>query len=194
MSVIERLSSLIARFRSRMGRRDDESDALDPDPAEEFLKIQRGMRRLSLASDRSGEILHAVSTRLDEVQQTLLNMNRPQQAALALDEARLLHVLDKIDRLAEVPNLPAAADALLHETKSILLTGARWQPIAVTGAKPEGADIRIAEFVGEKGANGHADVQIQRILEQGYRRADGTLLRPGVVIAAAVPRTHHIFS
>jgi hypothetical protein len=30
-------------------------------------------------------------------------------------------------------------------------------------------------------------VRIHRILEQGYRRADGTLLRPGVVIAATAP-------
>jgi hypothetical protein len=51
--------------------------------------------------------------------------------------------------------------------------------------KPEGVGIRIAEFIGESAANGHTEARIHRILQQGYRRADGTLLRPGVVIAAA---------
>jgi hypothetical protein len=37
----------------------------------------------------------------------------------------------------------------------------------------------------EAGASsGQGDMRIARVLEQGYRRADGSLLRPAVIIAA----------
>jgi hypothetical protein len=194
MPLVERLLSFIVSIRSRIWRRDGEGTEPALDPAEEFVKIQRGLRRLSLASDRSGEVLQAVATRLDEVQQTILNLSRPQQAALALDEAQLLLILDQLDRLASIPDLPAVAGLLAQEAKTSLLVRARWRPVALAGAKPGGADIRIAEFIGEVGTEGRSDIRIDRILEQGYRRADGTLLRPGVVIAGASPQTHHSLS
>jgi hypothetical protein len=194
MPLVERLLSFIVRIRSRIWRRDGEGNEPALDPAEEFVKIQRGLRRLSLASDRSGEILQAVATRLDEVQQTILNLNRPQQAAIALDEGQLLLILDQLDRLASIPGLPADAGIVVQEAKTSLLARARWRPVALAGAKPGGADVRIAEFIGEAGTDARSDVRIDRILEQGYRRADGTLLRPGVVIAGASPQTHHSIS
>lgn len=205
MPVTERLSSFIASLRARIGRRDgavrdEEADgsglaepAAEPeiDTAEEFAKIQRGMRRLSLASDRSGEMLQAVASRLDEVKQAMLTLHRsPPQAALTLDESQLLHLLDQLDRFAGVPDMPPAAGPQLHEVKSALLSRARWLPVALIGAAPGGADIRIAEFIGEP----DTQVRIHRILQQGYRRADGTLLRPGVVIAGSSPLVNHAVS
>jgi hypothetical protein len=197
MSPIRWIASLLTPLRRAFEARDrrvDEPDdlpqappAAELDASGEFQKVQRGLRRLSLASDRSGEILQAVSTRLDEMQQILLRMSRPQQVALTMGETELLGVLDQLDRAAGMTDLPALARDLVEGAKSVLLSAAEWQPIAVTGAKPEDVGIRIAESIGESVTNGHADVRIHRILEQGYRRADGTLLRPGIVIAAAAP-------
>lgn len=192
MPVAERLSSFFANLRSRIRSSDDaDADPAAPEPqtdtAEEFAKIQRGMRRLSLASDRSGELLQAVAGRLDEVKQTLLTLNRPQQAALSLDEPQLLNILDQLDRLTNIPDVPSATGPLVHEIKAALLSRARWLTVALVGNAPSGADIRIAEFVGEP----QTDVKIHQILEQGYRRADGTLLRPAVVIAGAATQAHH---
>jgi hypothetical protein len=187
------ITSLRRAFEAR-DRRVDEPDDLpqaSPEPeldvAEEFQKVQRGLRRLSLASDRGAEMLQAVSTRLDEMQQVLLKISRPQQVALTLDETELLRILDQLDRAAGMADLPALARGLVEGAKSHLVSGAGWQPTAIAGAKPEGVGIRIAESVGESQGNGHADVRIHRILEQGYRRPDGTLLRPGIVIAATAP-------
>jgi len=197
MSFFRRLVSTVARMRlssrdSRLGEagEPEELDAADPEPpeldaAEEFQKIQRGLRRLSLASDRSGEVLQAVAARVDELQQTLVKMSRPGQTALTLEEAELLRILDQLDRAADAPDVPAATRASIDSVSTALLAGARWQPVAQPGARPDGVDIRIAEFLGQARTNGHANAQIHRVLEQGYRRADGTLLRPGVVIAAA---------
>jgi hypothetical protein len=195
VSPIRWLLSLFEPLRRVFGARErdvhepDDSSAAPPeselDAGEEFQKLQRGLRRLSLASDRSGEVLQGVSTRLDSMQQMLLRMSRPQQAALTLDETELLRVLDQLDCAAGTAELAAPARPLIDGAKSALLSGAGWQPIAVAGAKPEDVGIRIAEFIGASASNGHADVRIHRILEQGYRRADGTLLRPGTVIAAA---------
>jgi len=163
----------------------ESSPVPDLDVAEEFQKLHRGLRRLSLASDRSGEILQAVSSRLDEMQQRLLQIGRPQRVAVALEETDLLRALDQLDRAASLAELPPPARELVAGAKDALVQAAGWQPIAVTGAKPEGVGIRIAEFMGETTANGPTEAHIHRILQQGYRRADGTLLRPGVVIAAA---------
>jgi|SRR5271165_4744250 len=192
MTLIQRLAPLIAPFRPAFWRRcrsDPDPARAAFDPADEFQKIQRSLRRLSLSSDRSGEILQVVSSRIDELQQSLLKLSRPQQVVLGLEEHELLGILDQLDRAAAVPDLPEAARALIDASKSALLSGARWQAIALMGANPKGADVRIAEFLGESNGNGHADVCIYRILEQGYRRADGSLLRPGVVIAA--PNSFH---
>jgi hypothetical protein len=197
MPPIRWIASLLTPLRRAFDARDrrvDEPDDLpqaspesELDVAEEFQKVQRGLRRLSLASDRGGEMLQAVSTRLDEMQQVLLRISRPQQAALTLDETELLRVLDQLDRAVGMADLPALARDLVESAKACLLSGAGWQPTAIAGAKPEGVGIRIAESVGESDNNGHPEVRIHRILEQGYRRADGTLLRPGVVIAATAP-------
>src|SRR5260370_9753051 len=106
------------------------------DPVEEFVKIQRGLRRLSLASDRSGEILQAVATPLDEMQQTILNQDRPQQAALVLEEAQLLNLLDQLDRLASIPDLPPVAAAVVQEAKAALLGRAPWRPVHLPRSAP----------------------------------------------------------
>ncbi len=161
------------------------SAAPDLDPAEEFQSIQRGLRRLSLASDRSGQMLEAVAVRVDEVQQLIIEGGRQPEVALALDEADLLDLLDRLDRMAELPDLPRLARSLLAEMTDALLAMARWRPVARAGSRPEGSDIRIAEYLGEATLAGTPDVRIFRVLEQGYRRADGTLLRPGVVVASA---------
>lgn len=180
MSVFQRLRSLFSP---------PPPEALDAlDLAEEFQKIQRGLRRLSMASDRSGELLQAVSIQLDELKQSSLRVIPSEQhAALAMEELPLLGLLDRLAHVMQVPDLPDAARSALTSVTQELLSAAQWQPIAHLGARPEGADLRIAEFLGESGANGHAHATIHRILEQGYRRADGTLLRPGVIIAAAPP-------
>jgi molecular chaperone GrpE (heat shock protein) len=196
MRSFQWLAALLARFRRTSaynGAVDEPTDAQQApsepklDVAEEFQKLQRGLRRLSLASDRSGELLQAVSARLDEMQQRLLQMSRPQPVALTLNESDLLRVLDQLDRAAGIAELPDPARELMEGAKSALLQAAGWQPTAMTGAKPEGIGIRIAEVIGDSTANGQGDALIHRILEQGYRRADGTLLRPGIVIAASVP-------
>lgn len=198
------LASLLAPFRQSPQEHPNTDPEPDDNPqtptepeldvAEEFQKLQRGLRRLSLASDRSGEILQAVSARLDDIQQRLLQANRPARIAVALEEADVLRVLDQLDRAGSLTELPGAARELMTAAKNVLLQAAGWQPIAVTGAKPEGVDLRIAEFIGEPVTNGHHNARIDRILEQGYRRADGSLLRPGVVIAAASPPGHSTLS
>ena len=182
MSVFQRLRS---RF---LPPAPDETGAETLDLTEEFQKVLRGLRRLSIASDKSGELLQAVSGRLDDLQQAFLEMApSARQPALLLDEAALLRLLDRLEHAGEAPDLPDAARAAIETVRQELLTAARWQPIARIGAKPEGADIRVAEFLGQPGANGQTQAAIHRVLEQGYRRADGTLLRPGVVIAATPP-------
>jgi len=202
MRPLRWLTSLFAPFRraSEPPRADtveplseglESSPVPELDVTEEFQKLHRGLRRLSLASDRSGEILQAVSARLDEMQQRLLQMGRPQRVAVALEETDLLRVLDQLDQAAGLAELLAPACELVTGAKDTLLQAAGWQPIAVTGVKPEGVGIRIAEFIGESAANGYAEARIHRILQQGYRRADGTLLRPGVVIAAAGSTNAH---
>jgi molecular chaperone GrpE (heat shock protein) len=150
---------------------------------EEFQKVQRSLRRLSMASDRSGEILQTVSTRLDEMQQRLLQMSRPARAGVSLEEADVLRVLDQLERAASMIDGPVPSLEPLSAARDGLLRAAGWQPVALRGARAEGTAIRIAE-VAEGAPPGHEDVRIGRVLEQGYRRADGSLLRPAVVIAA----------
>lgn len=152
------------------------------DVGEEFQKVQRSLRRLSMASDRSAETLENVSTRLDEMQQRLLQMSRPARAGVTLGEEELLRVVDQIERAASM--LGASAADPIAAARDALLAAAGWQPVAVTGAPPAGTAIRIAEVAQGMSAGPGDDMRIARVLEQGYRRADGSLLRPAVIIAA----------
>lgn len=190
MPLVNRVS---AAFRRLYSRGDTRREAAIPalDPAEEFQKIQRGLRRLSMASDRGSEILDAVSVRLDEVQQSLVILSRPRHSVYALDETELLELLDRLDRTVAIPDLPPAACSLIEGIVQTLLTGVGWRPVALGGAGIDSADIRIAEFLGEPSTDSNAGVHIERVLEQGYRRADGTLVRPGVVIVASTADTNN---
>lgn len=179
------LRSWLSKARDGARANDGESEEPPVDVAEQLQKLQRGVRRLSLASDQSNETLTAVAARLDAVQQLLLEMKHPRQAAVALEEAELLLVLDEIDRAMDVTDLSIAARTRLDRAKDVLLARARWQAVAVLGAKPEGTDVRVAEYVGGPNADGGTDARIHRVLQQGYRRGDGTLLRYGVVVAEA---------
>lgn len=154
------------------------------DVGEEFQKVQRSLRRLSMASDRSAETLQNVSTRMDEMQQRLLQMSRPARAGVPLAEGELLRVLDQLERAASLVGTDAALEPLAA-ARDALLAASGWQAVAVTGAPPVGTAIRIAEVAPGVSAGSGDDMRIARVLEQGYRRSDGSLLRPAVIIAAA---------
>lgn len=233
MSFFRLLSAARARLvlRPATHRRgpEQESGKVELDPAEEFQKVQRGLRRLSLASDRSAGLLDGMVNRLDEIQQTLLEMRRPAQRAVSLEEAALLHVLDRLDLALEAPQLSVAALSTIESARNELLAAVRWEAVAVLGARPDGTGIRIADLIdpeklgargefdsdarGESDSGAHAEsdsaahadsearggpgpggvarapaaeARIERVLEQGYRRPDGSLLRPAVVVAARV--------
>jgi hypothetical protein len=179
------LASLLPAFRPAVKQEVDAAPgAPSPtDVGEEFQKVQRSLRRLSMASDRSGELLQNVSTRLDEMQQRLLSMSRPARASVSLGEEEVLRVLDQLERAASIIEHGTAALEPVISACDALLLASGWQRVAVAGARPEGTAIRIAEVTPGVAAGG-GDVRISRIIEQGYRRSDGSLLRPAVVIAA----------
>lgn len=213
MSAPRRATAFLSRLlRGRASSESGETGEPPVDTAEELQKIHRGLRRLSLAADRNAALLEAVGVRVDGIQQTLLKTSQPQQSAVSLDEAQLLRILDQLDRLAAVPGLPPAAGTWIDDVRSVLLERADWTAVALPGAAPDGVDIRITEVVDRTGdandlgdapgkddagaaggaggaagridGNRRAQAVIHRVLEQGYRRADGTLLRPAVVVAA----------
>ena len=178
------MSSLRSFFASLIpGRSAAVAEPPPVDVGEEFQKVQRSLRRLSMASDRSAETLENVSTRLDEMQQRLLQMSRPTRAGVTLAEEELLRVVDQIERAASMIGTSAALEPMAA-ARDALLAAAGWQPVAVRGAPPAGTAIRIAEVAQGVSSGPGDDMRIARVLEQGYRRADGSLLRPAVIIAA----------
>jgi hypothetical protein len=189
------LASLQAFFRPVAGQEPDAASAAAPptDVGEEFQKVQRNLRRMSLGQDRSNELLQTVSTRLDEMQQRLLAMSRPARAGVSLGEEEVLRVLDQLERAASIMEPGAAALEPAAAARDALLAAAGWQRLAVAGARPEGAAIRIADVMPGTLPTG-GDVRVARIIEQGYRRADGSLLRPAVVIAAPAGSSETITS
>lgn len=207
MTFLQRLSSAWARRRSgtpdRGAPEQATAQAAGLDPAEELQKVQRGLRRLGLASDRSAGMLEVMAGRLDEIQQALREMRRPSDALVALDEADLLRMLDQLDLALGAPELSTSARVAVERTSEDLLAAARWEAVAARGASPTGTDIRIAERTSPdaagtgiaEGASAEAagtgiaehalrQAYIERVLQQGYRRADGSLLRPAIVVAA----------
>jgi hypothetical protein len=226
MSFTRLLATARAGLRSAWKAERIGSEEPDSDSAEELRKVQRGLRRLSLAADRSTAILDTVAGRVDEIQQSLRELRRPGPSMAGLSETDLLRALDRLDVALEAPDLPAAARSCIQGAKDALLAAAAWQIVAPPGARPDGADIRIAELVGSEDSSrpdagqravthgngidanaenaavesnvnsvGNVDMEpaearIERVLEQGYRRADGTLLRPAVVVATRTPSRH----
>jgi hypothetical protein len=187
------LRRFFGHWAQRLGWSARDKDAGEPewDAAREFQGLQRSLRRLSLTADRNGQMLEAVAVRIDQVQQLLLESGRRAGVALALDETELLGLLDQLHRLAELVELPGPARSLVAGVTDTLLARARWRPVAHTGSRPDGADIRVAERLWDAAVDGDPDIRIHRVLEQGYRRADGTLLRPGIVVAGTAGADPH---
>lgn len=156
-----------------------EAKVIDAKIIEEFAKVQRGLRRLSLAHDQHGEQLQEVAARLQDLDQNVMRLALRGAREITIDEDTWLHCLDRLDRSLRVPGLPEAAGESLRALHEALCSAAGWRAVATVGAAPEGVHLRIAEALPDPGA---ASYRIRHILEQGYLRPDGGVVRPAVVV------------
>ncbi len=159
------------------------------DVAAELSHLKRGLRRLSLASEQQCELLQGLSARLQALDQSVLRLGLARDGAVRVDEATLLRLLDQLDKALALPGLPEPVSDTLCAVQEALLAAAGWRPAAIPGAPPEGVHLRVAEVL--PGASGGA-FRIHHILEQGYLRADGSVMRAAVVVAAAEAREEDV--
>jgi len=148
---------------------------------DELARLQRGLRRLSLAHEQHGEQLQAVAARLQDLDQNVMRLALRGAREVIIDEDTWLHCLDRLDRSLRVPGLPEAVGESLRALHEALCSAAGWRAVAILGAAPEGVHLRIAEALPDPGA---ASYRIRHILEQGYLRPDGGAVRPAVVVVA----------
>ncbi len=148
---------------------------------EELAKLQRGLRRLSLAHEQHGEQLQGVAARLQDLDQNVMRLTLRGAREIAIDEDTWLRCLDRLEWSLRVPGLPEAAGESLRAIHETLLSAAGWRAVAMVGAAPEGVHLRIAEVLPDPGA---VSYRIRYILEQGYLRANGGAVRPAVVVVA----------
>ena len=158
-----------------------EAKIIDARIIEEFAKLQRGLRRLSLAHEQHGEQLQGVAARLQDLDQNVMRLALRGAREVAIDEDTWLRCLDRLDRSLRLPGLPEAARESLRDLHETLCSAAGWRAVANLGAAPEGVHLRIAEALTDPGA---ASYRIRHILEQGYLRPDGSPVRPAVVVVA----------
>jgi hypothetical protein len=148
---------------------------------DELAKLQRGLRRLSLAHEQHGEQLQGVAARLQDLDQNVMRLAVRGAREVTIDEDTWLRCLDRLERSLRVPGLPEAASESLHALHEALCSAAGWRAVAMLGAAPEGVHLRIAEVLPDPGAMSY---RIRHILEQGYLRPDGGAVRPAVVVVA----------
>jgi hypothetical protein len=191
-----RASGLWLRFAAWLGFREgrlEEDTATPPGPSpieaksieakiiDEFAKLQRGLRRLSLAQEQHGEQLQGVAARLQDLDQNVMRLALGGAREVTIDEDTWLRCLDRLDRSLRVPGLPEAAGESLRALHQALCSAAGWRAVGNLGAAAEGVHLRIAEVLPDPGA---ASYRIRHILEQGYLRPDGSAVRPAVVVVA----------
>jgi hypothetical protein len=186
-----RASGLWSRFAAWLGFREGglkEDTTTPPGPSpieakivEELAKLQRGLRRLSLAHEQHGEQLQGVAARLQDLDQNVMRLALGGGRQVTIEEDTWLRCLDRLDRSLRVPGLPEAASESLRALHEALCSAAGWRAVAILGASPEGVHLRIAEALPDPGA---ASYRIRHILEQGYLRSDGGVVRPAVVVVA----------
>ena len=148
---------------------------------DELAKLQRGLRRLSLAHQQHGEQLQGVAARLQDLDQNVMRLALRGAREVTIDEDTWLDCLDRVDRSLRVPGLPEAAGESLRALHEALCSAAGWRAVAMLGAAPEGVHLRIAEVLPDPDATSY---RIRHILEQGYLRPDGGAVRPAVVVVA----------
>jgi hypothetical protein len=158
-----------------------EAKSIEAKIIDEFAKLQRGLRRLSLAHEQHGEQLQGVAARLQDLDQNVMRLALGGAREVTIDEDTWLRCLDRLDRSLRVPGLPEAAGESLRALHEALCSAAGWRAVANLGAAPEGVHLRIAEVLPDPGA---ASYRIRHILEQGYLRPDGGAVRPAVVVVA----------
>jgi hypothetical protein len=182
------LWSRFAAWLGLRGARVNEAAATPPGPSpidakiiEELAKLQRGLRRLTLAHEQHGEQLQRVAARLQDLDQNVMRLALRGAREVTIDEDTWLRCLDRLERCLRVPALPEAAGESLRVLHEALCSAAGWRAVANLGAAPEGVHLRIAEALPDPGA---ASYRIRHILEQGYLRSDGSPVRPAVVVVA----------
>ena len=158
-----------------------EAKIIDARIIDEFAKLQRGLRRLSLAHEQHGEQLQGVAARLQDLDQNVMRLALRGAREVTIDEDTWLRCLDRLDRSLRVPGLPEPVGESLRALHEALCSAAGWRAVAILGAEPEGVHLRIAEVLPDPGA---ASYHIRHILEQGYLRPDGGAVRPAVVVVA----------
>lgn len=185
-----------SRFAAWLGFREgrleeDTATPPGPDPIEariieakiidELAKLQRGLRRLSLAHEQHGEQLQGVAARLQDLDQNVMRLALRGAREVAIDEDTWLRCLDRLEWSLRVPGLPEAAGESLRALHEALCSAAGWRAVANLGAAPEGVHLRIAEVLPDPDATSY---RIRHIIEQGYLRPDGGAVRPAVVVVA----------
>ncbi|MDQ3581528.1 MAG: hypothetical protein M3495_07900 [Pseudomonadota bacterium] len=158
-----------------------EARIIDAKIIEELAKLQRGLRRLSLAHEQHGEQLQGVAARLQDLDQNVMRLALRGAREVTIDEDTWLRCLDRLDQCLRVPGLPESVGESLRALHEALCTAAGWRAVAILGAAPEGVHLRIAEVLPDPGATSY---RIRHILEQGYLRPDGGAVRPAVVVVA----------
>ncbi len=178
--------SLWSRWGAWLGfreRRRELAGGVAPGPnlPEELAKLQRGLRRLSLANEQHGELMQGIAARLQDLDQNVMRLALRSARDITLDEDTVLRCLDGLEKSRTLPGLPEAARLSLRALHDSLCSAAGWRAVATLGAAPEGVHLRVTEVLAYPGA---ASFVIYHILEQGYIRPDGSPVRPAVVVAA----------
>jgi hypothetical protein len=156
------------------------------DLAEELTKLQRGLRRISLANDRNTELLGGLGQGFQELNQAVLKLGVTKSEA-QLSDAQLLDCLDRLDKVLDGSGIADAVRDSLRSVQRILVDAAGWRIVAVVGGSPDGVHLRVVETLAEAGphlAEEPVGFRIHTVLQQGYLRADGSRVRPAVVVAA----------
>ncbi|MGH8574096.1 MAG: hypothetical protein ACREX8_16205, partial [Gammaproteobacteria bacterium] len=91
-----------------------EARIIDAKIIDELAKLQRGLRRLSLAHEQHGEQLQGVAARLQDLDQNVMRLALRGAREVAIDEDTWLRCLDRLDRSLRVPGLPEAAGESLR--------------------------------------------------------------------------------
>ncbi|MBB3061698.1 nucleotide exchange factor GrpE [Microbulbifer rhizosphaerae] len=146
---------------------------------EQFAEQKKGLRRMSLAQKQQGEALEQLSQQLLSLKSTLQLRN-----GIIFSQGQVIDLLDRLQRIRTAASADNAVVQLTDQAIDQMQQLASLHPLVCQGQHYPAQGCEVLSAMPD---SGRAPGTVCEIIQQGYLRETGELIRPAKVVVSSRP-------